>query len=114
LEYFYQFSKQCSERTNPFNWAQRKELLCDGVLQYIVTTNESLQEKVLKTLHGYSSRLASDDNFAGLQYWDGKETGLNCLQNKDAILRSYDYLCCGGDEKSTFNVSLGYNKTEEF
>lgn len=34
------------------------------------------------------------------------------LQNKDAILRSYDISASGGDEKSTFNVSLGYNKTE--
>ncbi|WP_026706905.1 SusC/RagA family TonB-linked outer membrane protein [Flavobacterium frigidarium] len=107
------FQNNAVKGQTPLTGAQRKELYLDGVYNTYGATNGFTREGAENFLLGTPQGLAIDDNFAGLQYWDGKEANWpELLQNKDAILRSYDISASGGDEKSTFNVSLGYNKTE--
>ncbi|NRS89479.1 TonB-linked SusC/RagA family outer membrane protein [Flavobacterium sp. 7E] len=107
------FQNNAVKGQTPLSGAQRKELYLDAVYNTYGTTNGFDRSGTESYLLGTPAGLAIDDNFAGLQYWDGKEGNWSdALKNKDAIVRSFDIAASGGDEKSTFNVSLGYNKTE--
>ena len=97
----------------PLTGVQRKELYLDGVFNtYGIAkgfTRVGAEQWLLTTPDG----LAIDDNYAGLQYWDGTEGNwAELLKNKDALTRTFDFSASGGDEKSTFNLSFGYNDTE--
>lgn len=107
------FQNNAVKGQTPLTGEQRKELYLDAVYNTYGADNGFTRANAETFLLGTAQGLNIDNNFAGLQYWDGKEGNWpELLQNKDAILRSYDISASGGDEKSTFNVSLGYNKTE--
>lgn len=107
------FQNNAVKGQTPLTGEQRKELYLDAVYNTYGADNGFTRANAETFLLGTAQGLNIDNNFAGLQYWDGKEGKWpELLQNKDAILRSYDISASGGDEKSTFNVSLGYNKTE--
>ncbi|NRT11034.1 SusC/RagA family TonB-linked outer membrane protein [Flavobacterium sp. 14A] len=107
------FQNNAVKGQTPLTGEQRKELYLDAVYNTYGADNSFTRANAETFLLGTAQGLNIDNNFAGLQYWDGKEGNWpELLQNKDAILRSYDISASGGDEKSTFNVSLGYNKTE--
>nr|WP_297307124.1 SusC/RagA family TonB-linked outer membrane protein [uncultured Flavobacterium sp.] len=59
---------------------------------------------------------AMPNETAGLQNWidQGKPNNdwSKWLQNKDALVNILNFSATGGDEKSNFYASLGYNKTE--
>lgn len=107
------FQNNAVDGQTPLTGAERKELYLDAVYNTYGASNGFARNGAEGFLLGTTEGLDIDDNFAGLQYWDGREGDwANTLKNKDAVLRTFDISASGGDEKSTFNMSLGYNKTD--
>lgn len=107
------FQNNAVDGQTPLTGAERKELYLDAVFNTYGASKGFARNGTEGFLLGTTEGLGIDDNFAGLQYWDGQEGDwANILKNKDAVLRTFDISASGGDEKSTFNLSLGYNKTD--
>lgn len=107
------FQNNAVKGQTPLTGAERKELYLDAVYNTYGVSKGFDRNGAEGFLLGTTEGLGIDDNFAGVQYWDGKEGDwANVLKNKDAVLRTFDISASGGDEKSTFNLSLGYNKTD--
>ncbi|MGO4821459.1 MULTISPECIES: SusC/RagA family TonB-linked outer membrane protein [unclassified Flavobacterium] len=107
------FQNNAVKGQTPLTGAQRKELYLDAVYNTYGASKGFNRAGAEGFLLGTQEGLDIDNNFAGMQYWDGKEGNwAEILKNKDAVLRTFDISASGGDEKSTFNLSLGYNKTD--
>ncbi|QIH38393.1 SusC/RagA family TonB-linked outer membrane protein [Flavobacterium sp. Sr18] len=107
------FQNNAVKGQTPLTGAERKELYLDAVYNTYGASKGFTRNGAEGFLLGTSEGLSIDENFAGLQYWNGKEGNwAEILKNKDAVLRTFDISASGGDEKSTFNLSLGYNKTD--
>lgn len=107
------FQNNAVKGQTPLTGAERKELYLDAVYNTYGASKGFTRNGAEGFLLGTAEGLSIDDNFAGLQYWNGKEGNwAEILKNKDAVLRTFDISASGGDEKSTFNLSLGYNKTD--
>jgi len=107
------FTNNAVKGRNPLTGAQRKELYLDGVFNTYGVSKGFNRQGAEQWLLGTPEGLAVDNNFAGLQNWDGKEGNwAELMKNKDALLKTFDFSASGGDDKSTFNASFGYNKTE--
>ncbi|MDI1304513.1 MAG: TonB-dependent receptor plug domain-containing protein, partial [bacterium] len=107
------FQNNAVKGQTPLTGAERKELYLDAVYNTYGASKGFTRNGAEGFLLGTAEGLSIDENFAGLQYWNGKEGNwAEILKNKDAVLRTFDISASGGDEKSTFNLSLGYNKTD--
>ena len=107
------FQNNAVKGQTPLTGAERKELYLDAIYNTYGVSKGFTRTGAESFLLGTADGLDIDSNSAGLQYWDGQEGNwANVLKNKDAALRTFDISASGGDEKTTFNLSLGYNKTE--
>ncbi|AQW90833.1 SusC/RagA family TonB-linked outer membrane protein [Elizabethkingia anophelis] len=95
------FQNEAYNKINMLSGAQRLELLTEAVAHTLNSTNDVALARI------------KSDNIGRFNLWDGKEydwRGL--LTNKNAGLYVVNFSATGGDDKSTFYTSLGYNKTE--
>ncbi|MDN3671465.1 carboxypeptidase-like regulatory domain-containing protein [Flavobacterium branchiarum] len=92
---------------------QRKELYLDAVYNTYGASDgfdrAGAENWILKTPEGQKV----DASKANLKDWDGVSHNWGeLLKNKNALVQNTDFSVSAGDEKTTFNASLGYNKTE--
>lgn len=95
------FQNEAFNKLKMLNGAQRLSLLKQAVgNQFNQSPTEAMQTIIDQDMGSYS-------------LWDGTEYNWQkLLTNKDAALYSVNFNASGGDAKSTFYASLGYNKTE--
>lgn len=93
-------TKQGKEGKTNFNFSTTLGMSNDAVDGYDVLTGAQWSEL-------YKEATGEDSG------WDGTNTDWGDLvTNKNALLQTYDLSARGGDEKSTFFASFGYNKSE--
>ncbi|WP_347217454.1 SusC/RagA family TonB-linked outer membrane protein [Chryseobacterium sp.] len=95
------FQNEAYNKLKMLTGAQRLQLLKNGLSNEYKMTDEEAMQTII------------DEKLGRYDLWDGKEYDWkNLLTNKDAALYSVNFNASGGDAKSTFYASLGYNKTE--
>ncbi|MAG88755.1 MAG: SusC/RagA family TonB-linked outer membrane protein, partial [Flavobacteriaceae bacterium] len=100
-----------NERT-PLTGAQRTTLFKESLVNAYGANGTQgdfgfTLENALETAVGFNLVSPAILDYDGTDYdWDGK------LTNKDALTQNYSISASGGDEKSNFYASLGYNKTD--
>ena len=100
------FQNNAVEGLKPLTGAQKAELLVEAVNNTFGSDRNFSEEEAIEYL---SDELL----FTALKNWNGEEGNwYEVLQNKNAPVQDYDISAAGGDEVSSFYVSLGYNKTE--
>lgn len=95
------FQNEAYNKLRMLSGAQRLELLKNGISnQFNQSSDQALQTIINNNLGGYN-------------LWSGQEYDWrNLLTNKDAALYSLNFNASGGDAKSNYYASIGYNKTE--
>jgi TonB-linked SusC/RagA family outer membrane protein len=107
------FQNNAVDGRTPLTGDQRKELYLDAVYNSNGAANGFDRAGAETWLLGTPAGLALDKNFANLKNWDGVSHNWGeMLKNRDALVQNTDFSVSAGDEKTTFNASLGYNKTE--
>lgn len=105
------FQNNAVDGRTPLTGDQRKELYLDAIFNSYGTANSFDRAGAEKWLLGTSAGLNADA--AGLQDWDGVSHNWGeLLKNKNATVQNTNFSVSAGDEKTTFNASLGYNRTE--
>jgi TonB-linked SusC/RagA family outer membrane protein len=110
------FQNNAVEGRIPLTGDQRKELYLDAVYNTNGVANgfdrAGAETWLLNTPAGI--KVDTQGPFAGkLRNWDGVSHNWGeLLKRKDALVQNTDFSVSAGDEKTTFNASLGYNKTE--
>ncbi|WP_407482193.1 SusC/RagA family TonB-linked outer membrane protein [Elizabethkingia meningoseptica] len=95
------FQNEAYNKISMLSGAQRLELLTEAVANTLNSTNEVAFARI------------KANNIGGYNLWDGREYDWkNLLTNKNASIYVVNLSATGGDDKSTFYTSLGYNKTE--
>jgi len=103
----YGFQNNAVDGRQPLTGAQREELLLEGIYNTYGADNGF-------TLDGAYDFMV-DNNLDGgrLQNWNGIDGNWGQeVTNNDAAIQNINFSARGGDEKSTFYASLGYNYTE--
>ncbi|AYN02867.1 MULTISPECIES: SusC/RagA family TonB-linked outer membrane protein [unclassified Flavobacterium] len=115
----YNFSNSIGFQNNavtgrrPLTGDQRKELYLDAVYNTYGASKGFDRMTAENWLLNTPEGLSIDASKASLQDWDGVSHNWGeLLKNKDALVQNTDFSVSAGDEKTTFNASLGYNKTE--
>ncbi|WP_434980718.1 SusC/RagA family TonB-linked outer membrane protein [Daejeonia sp. YH14] len=96
------FQSDAFMKRHPLTGAQKLELLGEALYNdgYADSATEGID--VAKTY-----------NLGGVGEWDGKEYNWeDIIRRKNAMMYTTNLSAAGGDEKSDFYASLGYNKTE--
>jgi TonB-linked SusC/RagA family outer membrane protein len=107
------FQNNAVDGRTPLTGDQRKELYLDAVYNGHGVANGFDRAGAETWLLGTPAGLAVDGSAAGLQDWDGVSHNWGeLLKNRDALVQNTNFSVSAGDEKTTFNASLGYNKTE--
>ncbi|WP_407499783.1 SusC/RagA family TonB-linked outer membrane protein [Elizabethkingia anophelis] len=95
------FQNEAYNKMSMLSGAQRLELLTEAVAHTLNSTNDVALARI------------KSDNIGRFNLWDGKEYDwTSLLTRKNAGLYVVNLSATGGDDKSTFYTSLGYNKTE--
>ncbi|SHG75253.1 TonB-linked outer membrane protein, SusC/RagA family [Salegentibacter echinorum] len=87
---------------------QRYDLLVESLVNSYGETNDFTEDNALQL--GVDFNIL-DPDILDYQVGDGYNWDQN-IKNKDALTQNYSFSANGGDEKSNFYASLGYNKTE--
>jgi TonB-linked SusC/RagA family outer membrane protein len=107
------FQNNAVDGRTPLTGDQRKELYLDAVFNSNGAAGGFNRAGAEAWLLGTPAGSALDKNFANLKNWDGVSHNWGeLLKNRDALVQNTDLSVSAGDEKTTFNASLGYNKTE--
>ena len=115
----YNFSNSIGFQSNavdgrkPLTGDQRKELYLDAAFNSYGVANNFNRAGAENWLLNTAAGQAIDDNFGSLGDWNGKSYDWgDLLKNKSAVVQNTNFSVSAGDDKTTFNASLGYNKTE--
>ncbi|WP_306353237.1 SusC/RagA family TonB-linked outer membrane protein [Flavobacterium sp. '19STA2R22 D10 B1'] len=103
------FQNNAVEGLKPLTGNQRKELFLEALYNTYGASQNFTKENAID----YYNANAQTLDGRRLQNWNGIDGNwAKRLENKNATVQTYDISVSGGDEKSTFNASLGLNKTE--
>ncbi|ATL44252.1 SusC/RagA family TonB-linked outer membrane protein [Elizabethkingia sp. HX WHF] len=95
------FQNEAYNKMNMLSGKQRLELLTEAVANSLNLSKDLAFERI------------KSNNIGRYNLWDGKEYNWkDLLTRKNAGLYVVNLSAKGGDDKSTFYTSLGYNKTE--
>lgn len=95
------FQNEAFNKLKMLSGSQRLNLLKNGIANQFNQTQEQAMQTII------------DNDLGGYSLWDGNEYGWqDLLTKKNAGLYSVNLNASGGDAKSIFYASLGYNKTE--
>ncbi|WP_306353240.1 SusC/RagA family TonB-linked outer membrane protein [Flavobacterium sp. '19STA2R22 D10 B1'] len=103
------FQNNAVKGLRPLTGNQRKELFLEAIYNTYGAANNFTKDQAIGYYNDNSQSL--DGN--RLKNWNGVDGNWTReLENKDATIQTYDISASGGDDKSTFNASLGLNKTD--
>jgi len=103
----YGFQNNATEGLKPLTGDQRAELLLEGIYNTYGATYDFTKEGA------YDFMVDNNLDYGDLQNWDGVDGNwAEEVTNEDAPVLNISFSARGGDEKSTFYASFGYNKTE--
>ncbi len=95
---------------NVLTGAQRKTLFLEAIYNTYGPNGAGYFSSKDST---YSFMVANNLDGGRLQNWDGKNGNWeDAIINKNAPVKNYNFSASGGDKKSSFYASVGYNKTE--
>lgn len=103
------FQNNAVKGAKPLTGAQKKELWMEAYY------NSNGEAGSFTKDQAYNVYAAGNPNSALVRWVNEGEKEYNwsdLLSNKNAMIQIYDFSATGGDEKSNFYASLGYNKTE--
>lgn len=107
------FQNNAVDGRTPLTGDQRKELYLDAAYNSYGAANGFDRAGAENWLLNTPAGLKVDANFGSLQDWNGVSHNWGeMLKNKDALVQNTNFSVSAGDEKTTFNASVGYNKTE--
>ena len=107
------FQNNAVEGRNPLTGDQRKELYLDAIFNTYGAANSFDRAGAQSWLFNTPLGQSTDDRNGSLGDWDGVSHNWGAmLKNNDALVQNTNFSVSSGDEKGTFNASLGYNKTE--
>ncbi|AJW64364.1 TonB-dependent Receptor Plug Domain protein [Elizabethkingia miricola] len=103
-----------------FNFNSNLGFQNDAVFKYNMVSAqqklELLQESIMNTFkidQGAALAKIKNENIGFYNLWDGKDHNwVDLVRHKNAPTYTANLSATGGDDKSTFYTSLGYNKTE--
>lgn len=102
------FQNDAYIKRSPLTGDQRYHLLKQGLANQFATYGATY-DNAIEFAHTNGLRINGAENFnSALNNNDWSEF----IKNKNAVMTSADISASGGDEKGTYYVSLGYNKTE--
>ena len=107
------FQNNAVDGRNPLTGDQRKELYLDAIFNTYGAANSFDRAGAQTWLFNTPLGQTTDGRNGSLADWDGVSHDWGkMLKNNDALVQNTNLSVSSGDEKGTFNASLGYNKTE--
>lgn len=107
------FQNNAVDGRNALTGDQRKELYLDAIFNSYGTANGFDRAGAQAWLFNTPLGQSTDGINGSLADWDGVSHNWGeLLKNRDALVQNTNFSVSSGDEKGTFNASLGYNKTE--
>ena len=107
------FQKNAVDGRKPLTGDQRKELYLDAAFNSYGVANNFNRAGAENWLLNTPAGQGVDGSFGSLGDWNGKSYNWGeLLRNKSAVVQNTNFSVSAGDDKTTFNASVGYNKTE--